>query len=120
VPLEGIRKSNKNQPGFDVRKIIKRSRVLILSLFILMSFCLVYLQYASLGEIHFISAELGLEKFKNMDQGDVVTDPPEQSKGIVSSSFVNLSHLGVHPLQYFVPFPPQVPFLDKKTFILRC
>jgi hypothetical protein len=106
--------------GFDVRRKLKGFRVIIFALFIVMSFCLAYLQYDSGGEIHFLSSNQTLRNLEIADQEDLVMDPPTPSKGIVSGSFVNLSHLGIHPPKDSLPFPFQ-PFLAEQNIpILRC
>ena len=103
-----------------MRKEIKKFRVLILALSILMSFCLVYPQYDSLGEIRFLSPDLTLGNSEIADQDDLVSDPPAQSEGIVSTSSVNLSHLGIHPFQDSLPFSFQPFFFEPGISILRC
>jgi hypothetical protein len=103
-----------------VRKKLKAFRVLIFALSILMSFCIAYPQYDSLGEIHFLSPNITLGNFEIADQEDLVMDPPDQSKGMVSASYVNLSHLGIHPFKDFFPFPFQVFSFEPKLAILRC
>ncbi len=103
-----------------MRKRFRGLRVLIFALFIVMSFCQAYLQYDSGGEIRFLSSNRTLRNLEIADQEDLVMDPPAPSKGIVSSSFVNLSHLGIHPAKDSLPFPFQ-PFLAEQTIpILRC
>ena len=106
--------------GFDVRKKFKGFRVLIFALFIVMSFCLDYLQYDSGGEIHFLSSNLTLRNLELADQEDLVMDPPAPTKGIVSGSFVNLSHLGIHSFKDFFPFPFQAFSIEQTISILRC
>jgi len=103
-----------------VRKKLKRFRVLIFALSILLSFCVAYPQYDSLGEIRFLSPNLTLVSFETADQEDLVTDPPAPSKAIVSASHVDLSHLGIHSFRNFIPFPFPPFFFQQKTFILRC
>jgi hypothetical protein len=76
-----------------MRKKFKGFRVLIFALFIVMSFCLAYLQYDSAGEIHFLSSNRTLGNLETADQEDLVIDPPAPSKGILLASFLNLSHL---------------------------
>jgi hypothetical protein len=58
-------------------------------------------------KIHFSPFNLTLKNFENVDQEDLVMDPPDQSRGIVSASLANLSHLGIHPFQDSFPFPFQ-------------
>ena len=106
--------------GFEVRKKLKRFRLLIFALSILMSFCFAYPKYDSLGGIHFLSLNLALANFENMDQEDLALDPSDESKGIISASFIDPSHLGIHLFQDFVPFPFQAFFFVQKTSILRC
>jgi hypothetical protein len=103
-----------------VRKELKRFPELIFALSILMFFCLAYLGYEGLGEIHFLSHNLTLKNFENVEQEDLVMDPPDQLKGIVSASFANLSHLGIHPCEdsFLLPFQPFS--FEQKTSILRC
>jgi hypothetical protein len=103
-----------------MRKRFKGYRILIFALFIVMSFCLAYLQYDNAGEIHFLSSNRTLGNLESADQEDVVIDPPDQSKGIVSASHVNLSHLGIHCFKDFFPFPFQAFSIEQKTSILRC
>jgi hypothetical protein len=103
-----------------MRKRFKGFRVLIFALSILMSFCLAYPQNDSLGEIRFLSPNLTLVSFEAADQEDLATDAPAQSKGIVSASFVNLSHLGIHPFQDSFSFPSHPFSLEQKPSILRC
>lgn len=103
-----------------MRKEIKRFRVLILGLSILMSFCLVYPQYDSLGEIRFLSLDLTLGNYEIADRDDPFSESPAQSEGIVSTSSVNLSHLGIHPFQDSFPFLFQLFFFEPKISILRC
>jgi len=103
-----------------VRKKLKGFRLLIFALFIVMSFCLVYLQYDSAGELHFLSSNRALGNLETADQEDVVIDPPDQSKGIVSASFVNLSYLRIHSFKDFFPFPFQAFSIEEKISILRC
>ena len=103
-----------------MRKEIKRFRILILGLSILMSFCLAYPQYDSLGEIRFLSLDLILGNADIADQDDFVSDPPPQSEGIVSTSSVNLGHLGIHPFQDSSSFPFQLFFFEPRISILRC
>ncbi len=93
---------------------------MIFALSILMSFCLAYPQNDSLGEIRFLSPNLTLVSFEAADQEDLATDAPAQSKGIVSASFVNLSHLRIHSFKDSFPFSSQPFFFDHKTSILRC
>ena len=106
--------------GFEVRKKLKRFRVLIFALSILVSFCLAYPPNDSLGEIRFLSPNRTLGNLDIADQEDLVIDPPVSSKGIVSASFVNLSHLGIYPARDSVPFPFQPFFTEQKIPILRC
>jgi len=103
-----------------MEKKFKSFRLLIFALSVLMSFCLVYPQNDSWGEIRFLSPNLALGSFETADQEDLVLDPPDQSKGTVSASFVSLSHLGIHSLQNFFPFSSQPFFPDHKPSILRC
>ena len=103
-----------------MRKKFKGFRVLIFALFIVMSFCLAYLQYDSAGEIHFLSSNRTLGNLETADQEDVVIDPPDQSKGIVLASFVNLSHLRIHSFKDFFPFPFQAFSIEQNISILRC
>jgi hypothetical protein len=85
-----------------------------------MSFSLAYPQKDSLGEIRFLSPNLTLLSFEAASQEDLVIDPPAPSEGIVSGSFVNLSHLGIHPAKDSPHFPFQ-PFLAEQNIpILRC
>jgi hypothetical protein len=85
-----------------------------------MSFCLAYPQYDSLGEIRILSPNLIWKSSEIADQEDVVMDPLTQSKGIASTSFANLSHLGIHPFKDSFPFPFQPFSFEQKTSILRC
>ncbi len=85
-----------------------------------MSFCLAYPQYDSLGEIRFLSLDLILGNADIADQDDFVSDPPPQSEGIVSTSSVNLGHLGIHPFQDSSSFPFQLFFFEPRISILRC
>jgi hypothetical protein len=103
-----------------VRRKIKKFRVLIFGLSILMSVCLVYPKYDGLGEIHFLSSNLTLVNFGDVDQEDLAIDPPTKSKGIVSYSFVNLHYLGIHSFKNFFPFPFPLFFFEQESFILRC
>ncbi len=103
-----------------MRKRFKKSRVLIFALFFVMSFCLAYLQYDSGGEIHFLSSNRTLGSLEIADQEDLVMNPPDQSKGMVSASYVNLSPLGTHPFKDFFPFPFRVFSLEQENTILRC
>ena len=98
----------------------EKFRVLIFALSILMSFWLAYHQYDNLGEIHFFPFNLTLKNFSNVDQEDFVMDPPDQSRGIVSASLVNLSHLGNYPFQDSFAFPLQSFSFEQKSSILRC
>jgi hypothetical protein len=103
-----------------MRKKLERFRVLILALSVLMSFCLAYAQYDSLGEIRFLSPSLILKSLEIVDQEDLVMDPLAQSKGIVSTSFAILSHLGIYPFKDSFPFPFQPFPFEQKISILRC
>lgn len=85
-----------------------------------MSFCLAYPQYDSLGQIRFLSPNLILKSLEIMDQQDLVMDPLAQLKGIVSASFANQSHLGIHPFEDFFPFSFQVLPFEQNFTILRC
>ena len=93
---------------------------MIFALSILMSFCLAYPQNDSLGEIRFVSPNLTVVSFEAADQEDLVTDAPDQSKGIVSGSFVNLSHLRIHSFKDSIPFSFQAFSMEHKLSILRC
>ena len=103
-----------------MQRKLKRFRVLIFTLSILMSFCLAYPQYDSLGEIHFLSPGLTLENFEIADGEDLVIDSPAPSKEIVSASFLNLSHQGIHPFQGLFRSSLRPFFLEQKFTILRC
>ena len=103
-----------------MRKEIKRFRVLILVLSTLMTFCLICPPNDGLGEIRFLSPDLALGNYEVADQDDLVSDPPAQSEGIVSTSSVNLSHLGIHPFQDSSSFPFQLFFFEPRISILRC
>jgi len=86
----------------------------------LMAFCLTFPQNDNLGEIRSLSRSLTLESFETADQEDLVVGPPAQSKGIVVASCVDLSHLGIHPLQDSAPSPSQPFSFEQKISILRC
>ena len=85
-----------------------------------MAFCLAYPQNDDLGEIRSLSRSLALESFETADQDDLILDPPDQPKGIVSASFINLSHPGIHPSQNSLPTPSQLFSLEQTFSILRC
>jgi hypothetical protein len=103
-----------------VRKKLKRFRVLIFALSILMSFCLAYPQYDSLGEIRFLSPDRILKSLEIADQEDLVMDPLAQTTGIVSSPAVNLSHLGIHFFKDSFRFPSQIFSFEQNISVLRC
>jgi len=103
-----------------VRKKLKRFRVLIFALSVLMSFCLVYPQNDDLGEIRFLSSNLTLGRFEPADQEDLVVDSPDQSKGIVSAAFINLTLLRIYSFKHSLPFFFQPVSLKQNYFILRC
>ncbi len=111
---------NSNHPGVEVRKKSKRFRILIFTLSILISFSLSYFQFDSWGELHFLTPNLSLGNFENVDQDDLVMDPPAKSKGILSSSFVNSTHLGIHGFKDSARIPFQAFSLKQEFFILRC
>jgi len=102
-----------------MRKKIKRFRVLIFALSVLMFFCLAYLPNDGFGEIRFLSPNLALGIFETADQVELVVDPPAQSKGIVSASSLNLSYLGIHPVQNSFSFPSQPFYFEQNISTLR-
>jgi len=102
-----------------MRKKIKRSRVLIFTLSVLMSFCLAYLPIDGFGEIRFLSPTLALGIFETADRVELVVDPPAQSIRIVSASSLNLSYLGIHPVQNSFPFPSQPYAFEQNISTLR-
>ena len=103
-----------------MRKGLKRYRVLILALSVLMSFCLAYPQNDNLGEIRFLSSKLILGGFEPADREDPVVDSPDQSKGIVAASCVNLGLHGIQSFEDSYLFPFQPFSFEKKLSILRC
>jgi len=103
-----------------VQRKLRRFRVLIFTLAILMSLCLASPRYDSLGQIHFLPPGLTLENFEIADGEGLLTDSPAPSKEIVSASFVNLSHQGIHPLQDLFRSYLQPSLLEQKLAILRC
>ena len=106
--------------GFAMRKEFKTSRILILAVSALTAFCLAYPQNDNWAEIRSLSRSLTLESLETADQDDPVLDPPDQPKGILSTSYANLGQPGVGPFPNPSPFPSQ-PFSLEQTFsILRC
>ena len=103
-----------------MRKKLKRFRILIFALSILMSFCLAYPQYDSLGEIRFLSPNQIWKNLEVADREDFVMDPLAHSKGIVSASSVNLGHLGILFYKDSFSLPFQAFFFEPIISILRC
>jgi hypothetical protein len=106
--------------GFNVKKKLKRFRGLIFALSVLISFSLVYPQNDVWAEIRFLSPNLTLRSFAAGEQEDLALDPPDQSKGIVSASSLNLSHLRIHPFQDSFPLFSQPFSCEQNLSILRC
>jgi hypothetical protein len=106
--------------GFDVKKKLKRFRGLIFALSVLISFCLVYPQNDVWAGIRFLSPNLTLRNFAAGEQEDLALDPPDQSKGIVPASSLNLSHLRIHPFQDSFPLFSQPFSCEQKLSVLRC
>lgn len=71
------------------------------------------------GEIRFLSPNRALGILETADQVELVVDPPAQSKGIVSASSLNLSYLGIHPVQNSFPFPSQPYAFEQNISTLR-
>lgn len=103
-----------------MRTEFKRFRLIMLGLFILASFCLTLFQYDGLGEIHFLSRALTFDNFAGMEREDVVIDPLDPSKEVISVSSLNLVHPGVSPLPS--PFVNLFRFFyaEDNIFNLRC
>jgi len=93
---------------------------LILALSALMSFCLAYPQNDNLGEMRFLSSKLILGGFEPADREDPVLDSPDQSKGIVAASIINLTLLRIYSFKHFLPFFVQPIALKQNFCILRC
>lgn len=103
-----------------MRRKLKGIRVLIFALSVLISFCLTYPPGDSLGEIHFLSRHITLGNFEIADQEDLGTDPPAQSKEIISAFFSSLSHMGILPFRDSFPSAFHPFCLEQKVSILRC
>ena len=103
-----------------MRKNLEKFRAQILILSILMSFCLPYLPYDGLSEIHFLSPHVIFENFGNVDQEDLGLGPPNQSKGIISASSAALNYLRFHSIRDSFLSPFQSFSLDRRISILRC
>lgn len=93
---------------------------MIFALSILMSFCLAYPQYDSLGEIRFLSPHRIWKSLEIADREDLVMDPLAQTKGIVSAPSVNLSHMAIHFFKDSFRFPFQAFSFEQNISILRC
>ncbi len=107
--------------GFNVRRKARKFRLQIFGLSILLVFCLAYLQYDRLAEIRLLSPNLTLENFsEDPEEEDLVMNPPDPLKEIISASLLNVSDLKTHSFKDSLRFPQQSFPFEHKISILRC
>ncbi len=85
-----------------------------------MSFCLALFQYDGLGEIHFLSRALIFDNFASMEKEDLILDPPDPLKEVISPFSSNLVQPEVSSLQSFFPYLFGFCFSEDNIFSLRC
>jgi hypothetical protein len=103
-----------------VKRKNQRFRILIFVLLMLTSFCPPYSQRDGMGSVSSDLPNMILENSENGSPKDLILDPPDQSKGMLSALIGNLIHLEVYPLKSVISHFFHAPVFGPKTSILRC
>jgi hypothetical protein len=73
-----------------------------------------------MGGIYFLSPNLILENSEGGGREDLVLDPPDPSKGMLSASLGNTLHPQIHSFKAIFSFLFRDLIFGPKTAILRC